>query len=68
MKISVIYTNTSICGAATEDMQQKQVKLEQRTYAEAVTVSDRKWAIKNLTDTEGDSTCDRVNHLSMVCI
>ncbi len=44
-------------------MQQKQVELEQRTYAEAVTVSDRTLVIKNLPETEGESTCDRVKAL-----
>ncbi len=41
-------------------MHQKQVELEQRPYAEAVRVSDRTLVIKNLPETEGESTCDRV--------
>ena len=46
-----------------KDMQQKQTELEQRTYAESVTVSDRTLVIKNLPETEGESTCDRVKTL-----
>ncbi len=37
--------------------------LERRTYAEAVTVIDRTLVIKNLPETEGESTCDRVKAL-----
>ncbi len=39
------------------------MELEQLTYAVAVTVSDRTLVIKNLPETEGESTIDRVKAL-----
>ena len=51
------------CKCDAMQVKQNDLETQQKTYAEATSLSKRKLVIKNLTETEGESTKDRVKML-----